>query len=76
MPWRRFIVFNALGAALWVGLWVTLGYLAGTHIVAVYDALRRYELYVLVAAGVLVAAFGVRYLLHRRAIGKTQDPPD
>jgi len=24
MHWRRFVVFNALGAALWVGTWVTL----------------------------------------------------
>src|SRR4051794_40344037 len=36
MPWRRFLVFNALGAALWVGLWTTLAYLAGSHINEVY----------------------------------------
>ncbi|MEU2715677.1 VTT domain-containing protein [Streptomyces sp. NPDC007205] len=34
MPWRRFLVFNALGAALWVGPWATLAYVAGTHITA------------------------------------------
>ncbi|MYW14733.1 DedA family protein, partial [Streptomyces sp. SID2955] len=27
MRWRRFLAFNALGAALWVGLWATLAYL-------------------------------------------------
>ncbi|MGH9062121.1 MAG: cation diffusion facilitator family transporter, partial [Acidimicrobiales bacterium] len=26
MPWRRFLVFNCLGAALWVGLWTAVGY--------------------------------------------------
>ncbi len=29
MRWLRFFVFNALGAVLWVGTWVSLGYLAG-----------------------------------------------
>ena len=29
MHWKKFVVFNALGAALWVGVWVTLGYVAG-----------------------------------------------
>jgi len=29
MRWRRFLVFNALGAALWVGTWVSLGYFRG-----------------------------------------------
>jgi membrane protein DedA with SNARE-associated domain len=29
LRWRRFLAFNALGAALWVGTWVSLGYLAG-----------------------------------------------
>ncbi|MGW5432161.1 DedA family protein [Streptomyces sp. NPDC004059] len=66
MHWRRFLAFNALGAALWVGLWTTLAYLVGSHITAVYDEISRYQLYVLVAAGVLIAALVVRHLLRRR----------
>lgn len=66
MHWLRFLAFNALGAALWVGLWVTLAYAAGTHIGTVYDEIRRYEVYVLVALGVLVVALIVRHLLRRR----------
>jgi membrane protein DedA with SNARE-associated domain len=31
MDWRRFLVFNAIGAALWVGLWVTIGHTVGAH---------------------------------------------
>ncbi len=27
MHWLRFLIFNAIGAALWVGTWVSLGYL-------------------------------------------------
>ncbi|MFK4146012.1 DedA family protein [Streptomyces sp. NPDC004065] len=66
MPWRRFLVFNALGAALWVGLWVTVAYFAGTHIDAVYREIGRYQRYVFIALGVLVAAWAVRHVLRRR----------
>ncbi|MEV7381265.1 DedA family protein [Streptomyces lydicus] len=65
MPWRRFLAFNALGAALWVGLWVTLAYQAGTHITAIYGEVTRYPLYALIALGVLAAAFIGRHLLRR-----------
>ncbi|MFJ3309304.1 DedA family protein [Streptomyces sp. NPDC086549] len=66
MPWRRFLAFNALGAALWVGLWATLAYEAGTHITALYDEITRYQLYALIALGVLAAALVGRHLLRRR----------
>ncbi|MFF8404654.1 DedA family protein [Streptomyces sp. NPDC014846] len=66
MRWRRFLAFNALGAALWVGLWATLAYLVGDHITAVYDEIRRYQLYVVAAFAVLLAALVVRHLVRRR----------
>ncbi|SFY48225.1 DedA family protein [Streptomyces sp. F-1] len=66
MHWRRFLVFNALGAALWVGLWTSLAYLAGSHITEVYDEIKRYEIYFLVALAVLVVALVVRHVLRRR----------
>src|ERR1700748_2802610 len=56
MHWKRFIPFNALGAALWVGLWVSVGYLAGNHITTIYDQITRYSLYVLIVLAVAVAA--------------------
>jgi len=31
MPWRRFLLFNALGGALWVLAWTTIGYYLGLH---------------------------------------------
>ncbi|MFF0132027.1 DedA family protein [Streptomyces mirabilis] len=67
MPWRRFLAFNALGAALWVGAWVTIGDLAGQHLDTLYPAIQRYELYLLAAATVLIAALTTRHLLRRRA---------
>ncbi|MEV5147751.1 DedA family protein [Streptomyces sp. NPDC052727] len=66
MHWRRFLAFNALGAALWVGLWTTLAYLAGSHITTVYDEIRRYQLYVVLAVAVVLAAFVVRHVVRRR----------
>ena len=66
MHWRRFVVFNALGAALWVGTWVTLGYVAGNHIGTIYHYITQYSLYALIAAVVLLATFIVWHLLRRR----------
>ena len=67
MHWRRFVAFNTLGAALWVGTWVSLGYLAGNHITTIYTQITRYSLYVLIALAVVVVAFIARHLLRRRA---------
>jgi membrane protein DedA with SNARE-associated domain len=66
MHWRRFLAFNALGAALWAGLWVSLGYLAGNHITTIYNQITRYSLYVLIALAVLVVALIVRWVWRRR----------
>ncbi len=41
MHWLRFLAFNALSAALWVGVWVSAGYLAGGHITTIYNAVTR-----------------------------------
>ena len=67
MHWKRFVAFNALGAALWVGVWVSLGYLAGSYITTIYDQITRYSLYVLIALAVAVAAFIAWRLWRRRA---------
>jgi membrane protein DedA with SNARE-associated domain len=67
MHWARFIAFNAIGAALWVGVWVTVGYLAGNHITSIYDTARRYELYLLIAIAAAAVFLAVRYVRRRRA---------
>jgi membrane protein DedA with SNARE-associated domain len=66
MPWPRFLVFNTLGATLWVGVWSTVGYLAGNHITSIYDTVTRYSLYVLIALAVLAVAWITRTVLRRR----------
>jgi membrane protein DedA with SNARE-associated domain len=66
MPWPRFLAFNALGAALWVGTWVSFGYLAGSHIDTIYHYITEYSLYVLIALAVLLTGYIAWHVLHRR----------
>ena len=66
MRWRRFLAFNALGAALWAGTWVSLGYLAGKHLDAIYHDITRYSYYVLIAGAVVLAGYIARHILRRR----------
>jgi membrane protein DedA with SNARE-associated domain len=66
LRWRRFLAFNALGAALWVGTWVSLGYLAGNHIDAIYHDITRYSYYLLIALVAALAAYIARRILRRR----------
>jgi len=66
MHWRRFLAFNALGAALWVGLWATLGYLAGDHITTIYHQVTKYSLYALIALGVAILVLIARHLFRLR----------
>jgi len=66
MHWRRFLAFNALGAALWVGVWVSAGYLAGSYITTIYQLVTRYSLYALITLCVLVVAFTLWHLMRRR----------
>ena len=66
MYWLRFVAFNALGAALWVGTWVSVGYLAGSHIGTIYHYITQYSLYVLIALAVLLAGYIAWRVLRRR----------
>jgi membrane protein DedA with SNARE-associated domain len=65
MRWIRFLAFNALGAALWVGTWVSLGYLAGNHITTIYHYITQYSYYALIAVGVLVVGY-IAWHIRRR----------
>jgi membrane protein DedA with SNARE-associated domain len=70
MGWWRFLLFNALGAALWVGTWVSVGYLAGSHIDSIYHYITSYSSYALIALAVLLAGYIVWRILRRRGSRK------
>jgi membrane protein DedA with SNARE-associated domain len=71
MHWARFLAFNALGAALWVTVWTSVGYLSGSHINTIYDTATRYSTYLAIAAGALILAY-IAHRLIRRARRETK----
>jgi membrane protein DedA with SNARE-associated domain len=75
MHWLRFGAFNALGAALWVGAWVSLGYFAGQHITTIYNDITRYSIYAVIAAVVLIAAW-IAYRLRKRHLAAAAAPAE
>lgn len=74
MHWARFLAFNALGAALWVVVWSSVGYFSGSHINTIYDAATRYSTYLAVAVAVLILTYIARRLWKRRHRSTTQSP--
>jgi membrane protein DedA with SNARE-associated domain len=70
MHWLKFLGYNALGAVLWVCTWCALGYLAGEHIVEIYDGFERYKWYV-IGALVVVVAIVVAHRVRRRRTTRT-----
>jgi len=54
MPWRSFLVFNFLGAALWVSVISGVGYLFGQHWERLQRDVKRFDLVVVIVV-VLVA---------------------
>ena len=57
LRWTRFLVFNAIGAALWVAVWTSVGYFSGSHIDTIYADATRYDKYLVVALALVVAAY-------------------
>jgi membrane protein DedA with SNARE-associated domain len=56
MPWRRFLVFNFLGAALWVTVISGAGYFFGQHWMRLERDIKRFDIVVVIlvlTAGVL-----------------------
>lgn len=66
MHWARFLAYNALGAALSVAVWASIGYLSGNHITTIYNDATRYDTYLAAAVGAFVIALITRRLLKSR----------
>jgi membrane protein DedA with SNARE-associated domain len=63
MPWRRFVLFDAVGTGLWVAGWVFVGNVAGMEIAAIMQLPRVWSF---VGLGVLIAAIGAVLVFLRR----------
>ena len=67
LHWLKFVIFNAIGAALWVGVWVSIGYFSGSHIDSIYNTAAQYSTYLAVAVALLILAWIARTVVRRRA---------
>jgi membrane protein DedA with SNARE-associated domain len=66
MPWRKFLVWNFLGAAAWVTAVCTIGYVFGGHWHRLERALKRFDIAVVI---VVVLALGWWWGRNRRQNG-------
>jgi membrane protein DedA with SNARE-associated domain len=70
MPWRTFLIYNAIGAALWVGWWTTISYLLGTHLVVIIEHAHRFKWWAIAIVAIAVTTYitlHVRHVRRRRA---------
>jgi membrane protein DedA with SNARE-associated domain len=65
MEWQRFLMFNALGAALWVGFWVLSAFYLSEHISVITQIGHRIGIVGAVAVAVALL-IGVLVLWRRR----------
>lgn len=68
MPWPRFLLFNAIGAALWVGWWGLLSYWMGQQVLDFIRGIGRIEPILFALAALAIAVVGVRIYWRRRQI--------
>jgi membrane protein DedA with SNARE-associated domain len=69
LHWAKFLAFNMIGAALWVGVWTSVGYFAGDNITSIYDAISHYTLFVVIGLVVVILAW-----IGRRVWRKRKEP--
>jgi len=68
MPWPRFLLYNAVGAALWTGVWGYGAYVAGHHLAAILPWFHRFGYAAIALAAVAVVVFlAIHYSRARRA---------
>lgn len=68
MRWRAFTLFNFLGAAVWVTLMSSAGYLFGRHWRTLLLVMQRFNIAVLIVAAVVILFLWLRY--RRQALTK------
>ena len=61
MPWKRFLLFNFLGAAVWVTVIASAGFAFGTQWDRLLIILDRINLIAIMAAALLALFFWIRY---------------
>ncbi len=68
MHWLKFLVFNALGGAVWVAAWTTAGFYLGKNDTKIEGLVQKLGLYGLVIAALAAGlAIGIIWYRNRRA---------
>jgi membrane protein DedA with SNARE-associated domain len=75
LPYRRFLLFDVIGASLSVPFWITLGYLFGGDIHRLQRLIHRAEHWVLLALAVVALAWFVQWKVRRRMAAATPEQP-
>jgi membrane protein DedA with SNARE-associated domain len=66
LGWRRFLIYNSVGAALWVGFWSILFYMLGRKAELFGGLYERYKFLGFAALAVIAGAVVVHVILRRR----------
>lgn len=66
MPWRTFLIYNTIGAALWVGWWTGIAYALGNHLVEIIEHAHRYKWWAIAIITLAVIAYITLHLRHIR----------
>jgi membrane protein DedA with SNARE-associated domain len=72
MRWSRFLMFNILGAAIWVGFWGGAAYFFGSELGLMFRWFKRLEVYLLGGLALVIVFLVVRYLLRRNRGGRAR----
>jgi len=70
MDWWRFLLFNALGCALWVLTWGLTGFYLGEHVSTITTFARSFGLLGAIIVAVLVTG-AIIYALRRERTGNS-----
>jgi membrane-associated protein len=73
MPWKRFVLFNFLGASVWVSAITLIGYFFGSQWEFVVALVKRMNIVVLAVVGVLILILWWRRRQRRR---RAEDVPE
>jgi membrane protein DedA with SNARE-associated domain len=74
MPFRSFLVWDALAAVVWVAVFGGVGYLGGVHLDAIFDFAGTYRVPLLIGLAVLVGALVLRRVLRCRSRRRDRVP--
>jgi len=66
MSWRRFLFYNTLGGALWVGFWGMLAYQLGERATHLGDVFKKIELWLLTGFILVTAGVTIYWLRRKR----------